>query len=62
MQLITTHEATERYRLSRSTIWRYRRRYSDFPKPVELNGFHLRWPIAELDAWFSCHRENASAL
>ena len=62
MQLITTIEATERYRLSRSSIWRYRRRYPDFPRPIELNGFHLRWPVEELDVWFSSHRESAHVL
>lgn len=55
MDLVTTSELAKRARLSRVTIWRYRRRYSDFPKPIVIGGIN-RWISDEIDDWFLSHR------
>lgn len=50
--LITTAEFCQTYKVSRVTIWRFRRRYRDFPKPMGINGFNLRWDAGEVADWF----------
>jgi len=49
---VTTTEITRRTGLSKPTIWRYRRRFSDFPKPIIVEGSSsLRWVAEEVDNW-----------
>lgn len=55
--LITTNEVLKRTGLSKPTIWRYRQRYSSFPKPIVISGSsHLRWVAGEIDDWFLSRR------
>lgn len=54
---ITTSELSARIGISKPTIWRYRQRYADFPKPIVIKGSSvLRWVTEEIDAWFLNHR------
>ncbi len=54
---ISTNEVVERTGLSKPTIWRYRRRYSDFPNPISFEGSNvLRWVTEEVDDWFLSRR------
>ena len=49
---ITTTELVERTGLSKPTIWRYRKRFADFPKPICIVGSSsLRWVAEEIDQW-----------
>lgn len=57
MKIIRLKELCRRLGLHRSTVWRYRERYSDFPKPVIVNGIHPRWVSDEVDAWLLSRRE-----
>lgn len=58
---ITTTELVARTGLSKATIWRYRKRYTNFPKPIEINGSSvLRWVAEEVDAWMlGCRKEGS---
>ena len=54
---ISTSELAKRTGLSKPTLWRYRKRYSDFPKPICIEGSSvLRWVVEEVDAWFLARR------
>lgn len=52
---ISTNSLVERTGLSKPTIWRYSKRYSDFPKPVII-GTLKRWVCSEIDDWLLAHR------
>lgn len=55
--LITTNELVKLTGLSKTTIWRYRQRYSSFPRPIILSdGGHLRWVADEIEEWFLSRR------
>jgi predicted DNA-binding transcriptional regulator AlpA len=54
---ISTDEVAHRTGLSKATIWRYRQRYSDFPKPICVEDSTIvRWVTDEVDAWFLSRR------
>lgn len=53
---ISTNELVERTGLSKPTIWRYRQRYDDFPKPISIGGNVLRWVAEEVDVWMLSRR------
>lgn len=56
---LTTSELAERLGLSKPTLWRYRKRFPDFPKPIEIEGSSvLRWVSEEVDSWFLARRKN----
>jgi predicted DNA-binding transcriptional regulator AlpA len=55
---ITTSELIARTGLSRVTLWRYRKRYPDFPQPIEITGSSvLRWVAEEIDEWLLSRRQ-----
>lgn len=61
--LITTTEFVERTGLSKPTIWRFRQRYHDFPRPISIEGSNvLRWVQEEVDAWFLSRREKGGSM
>lgn len=62
MQLLTQSDVCGRLKVSRATLWRFRNRYSDFPKPVTFNGIHLRWVDDEVDAWVVNHKQDCSGV
>lgn len=53
---ISTNEVAERMGVSKPTIWRYRQRFVDFPKPISIDGAVLRWVAEEVDAWMLARR------
>lgn len=55
MNLLSTTDVSRRVRLSKATLWRLRQRYSDFPKPILINGTP-RWVAEEIDDWFLSKR------
>lgn len=56
MQCWTIGEVCDALRVSKSTLWRFRRRYPDFPKPIMLNNYP-RWVVEEIDAWLLRRRD-----
>jgi predicted DNA-binding transcriptional regulator AlpA len=55
MKLLSTNEVVSMTSTSRTTIWRYSKKYHDFPKPVTIGGVK-RWISHELTEWFLLHR------
>jgi predicted DNA-binding transcriptional regulator AlpA len=53
--LVSTKEAAKRVSISKTTLWRFGRRYEDFPRPIIIGGIK-RYVTAELDHWFEAHR------
>ena len=52
MNLMTNSDLASYLRLSKPTLWRYRKRFPDFPKPIVIEGSSvLRWVADEVDAW-----------
>lgn len=59
---ISTNDLVERTGLSKTTIWRYRQRYKDFPTPISIEGSNvLRWVEVEVDAWFLSRRDGVGS-
>lgn len=42
--------------VSRVSVWRYARRFPDFPKPYRLSNGATRWREAEIEAWLASRR------
>ena len=57
MQLLTISDICKMTRYSRWTIWRHRRRYDDFPKPIGEDGDDPRWPADEIERWYLNRRQ-----
>jgi predicted DNA-binding transcriptional regulator AlpA len=58
---ISTSELVARTGLSRTTIWRYRKRYAHFPEPITVAGSSvLRWVAEEVDSWLLACREGGA--
>lgn len=62
MTLMTNSELTKYVRLSKPTLWRFRQRYPDFPKPIVIEGSGvLLWVAEEIDEWFMARRKHPEA-
>ena len=62
MNLMTNSELASYLRLSKPTLWRYRKRYPDFPEPIIIKGSGvLRWVADEVNAWLLANRNNEGA-
>jgi predicted DNA-binding transcriptional regulator AlpA len=57
MEFQTTTEVSARTGISRVTLWRYSKRFHDFPRPVLIGGVK-RWVSKEIDDWLLSHRTN----
>jgi predicted DNA-binding transcriptional regulator AlpA len=58
MNLESTTNLVRRTGISRVTLWRYSKRFEDFPKPVIITGTK-RFVTKEIDDWLLSHRFNA---
>jgi len=52
---VGAQEIAERAGVQRDTVWKWRRRYADFPKPVMLNMGPV-WEWAAVEQWVQAHR------
>lgn len=59
MTMITTSKFMARTGLSRATIWRYRKKFPEFPKPVILSPSTIRWIEEDVDRWIEALRKVA---
>ncbi len=41
----------ERYDVTRTTIWRWRKLDPTFPQPITLSPGCVRWRLSDLEAW-----------
>lgn len=48
---IAVAEIAARYRVHRSTVWRWAKFDPDFPQPVTLTPGCTRWRLSELETW-----------
>lgn len=42
---------SNRYQVTRNTVWRWHRERSDFPRAVKLSPNCTRWKLSEIAAW-----------
>ena len=56
MTRLTAREVTERFPLTRSTLYRWMREYG-FPRPVKIGG-RREWIADEIEAWFASRVED----
>jgi excisionase family DNA binding protein len=54
--MLRVKEVAERLGVSRITVWQWRRKRADFPKPIQLSGRMFVWDEAELNAWLEARR------
>ena len=52
MNIITIKQITHKFKISRTTFWRYRQ-YDGFPKKLQESGKGLRWNLDEIEYWFN---------
>lgn len=60
-QLLTLNDIATRAKISTVTVWRYRKCYSDFPRPVII-GTLQRFSATEVDEWFKSHRADSAGV
>lgn len=48
---LSDKQVSERYSVSRVTIWRWRQTDPSFPSPVNLSPGCVRWRLADLEMW-----------
>lgn len=48
---LTDNQVAERYNMSRTTVWRLRKRDPNFPQPVTLSAGVVRFKLSDLEAW-----------
>lgn len=53
---ISDLQISARYRVHRSTPWRWANTDPSFPKPVKLSPGCTRWNLAELERWEASRR------
>lgn len=56
MTRLTAREVTERFRFTRSTLYRWMKEYG-FPRPVKVGG-RREWIVDEIEAWFASRVED----
>jgi len=44
-------QIAERWGVTRTTIWRWRKTDPAFPKPVQFSAGCTRWPLADIEAY-----------
>lgn len=50
MNYLSDKKVSERYEVSRATLWRWVRE-GQFPSPVKLSPGCTRWKLADIEAW-----------
>lgn len=48
---------SNRYGVTRQTIWRWSRDNSGFPKPIKLSPGCTRWKLSEVERWEATQNE-----
>tara|TARA_Y100000815_G_scaffold111406_1_gene100025 strand:- start:402 stop:575 length:174 start_codon:yes stop_codon:yes gene_type:complete len=53
---LSDKQVSERYAVSRKTVWDWAKADPTFPKPVKLSPGCTRWKLDELEAWETARR------
>jgi prophage regulatory protein len=48
---LSDKQVAARYKIDRTTIWRWVRNRTSFPKPIKLSEGCTRWRLADIEAW-----------
>lgn len=48
---LSDQQLAARYNVHRSTPWRWKKFYPDFPEPVRLGPQTTRWKLSDIEAW-----------
>ena len=51
MTYLSDKQLAERFGISRTTVWRWAKSYSRFPKPVSLGPGVTRWRLEDIETW-----------
>ena len=57
---LSDKDLSERYHITRNTVWRWHRERSDFPRSVKLSSNCTRWKLSNITAWETSQVEVAS--
>ncbi len=57
MILLTTAQLADRFSISRSSVWRYKRKFRDFPSPILIEDRYPRWIADEVEQWLLSKRQ-----
>lgn len=60
IECIDINDAAKKLCVDRSTIHRWRKKYPDFPQPMEFGPRTIRFKVDELIAWMEKHRVSYS--
>lgn len=58
---ITDKQAADRYGVTRTTIWRWRKTDPTFPSPVSLSPGCVRFRLVDLEKWEAAKAAGAAA-
>ena len=57
---LSDKDLSDRYRITRNTVWRWHRERPDFPRAVKLSPNCTRWKLSEISAWEASKTEVAA--
>ena len=55
---LTTSQLANRLGVSRTTIWRYLKNDTSFPRPHHFGSMTRRWNLSEIETWENSRSEN----
>jgi predicted DNA-binding transcriptional regulator AlpA len=59
MTYLSDKQLAEHFGISRTTVWRWSKSNSSFPKPVNLGPGATRWRVSDIEKWeLSCVDES----
>lgn len=56
---LSDKDLSNRYSITRNTVWRWHRERADFPRAVKLSPNCTRWRLSEIEAWEAAQVEAA---
>ena len=48
---LSDKDLSERYHITRNTVWRWHREREDFPRAIKLSPNCTRWKLSNITAW-----------
>ena len=62
MLVLTTKQVCERFKISRMTLYRWRKEYPDFPKPIWGDRGYLKFDAQQVADWYCKCVQQASQI
>ena len=59
-QLLTVNEIAKRLNVGRATVYTLKKRFPDFPQPIQLGPQSPRWRPADMEVWIETHRSTVT--